>query len=382
MNNASTLLCLVSEQRMQNVIPIFHKHFRFDQIIFVASGEKGQINPRFARIAEDLETALRRHIRCVLWTTPVNPMLPEQTAAVGREVIAQSGGPANIILNFTGGTKPMSIGLYQAGLATGCELIYVDTQKEQIFRYQNGSLRAEPFQLSTITVGQVLALHGKPINAHWTMTKQPSGQERQLTTEIFHSRAQILPQIIRLQNVMRLVPRNAAQEKIIPVKILEEFDVFLPLFEQAGAIRLDGETYVVSHQISQYLDGGWLEQYVAFALQADGRFADVAGNLQLAGVENELDVACTLNGKLAIIECKSGKIDGGEGTKMVNRLRALKESLAGTFGKTFLVTCHDTTRMSRRFLDRANEYVSKVIGVENLAAVEHIIYDEIVRKSR
>ena len=378
----STLLCLVSEQRMQNVIPLFHANFQFSRVILVASGENSRVNPRFARIAEDLAGAVRERAHCILWDAPVDPMVPNQTEAICREVIERYGGAKQVTINFTGGTKPMSIGAYQAGLATGCEMIYIDTQKEQIFCYHNGSLHLEPFQLSSISVSQILALHGKPINPHWTLTKQPNEMERQITQTVFLSRANLLPQLLNLQNVLRVVPRNADQEKNLPVEQTDGFGGLMSLLEQAGAVRRDASTFVIGHRTCQYLDGGWLEQYVAHALSVDGRFADVAGNLQLAGVENELDVACTLNGKLAIIECKSGKIEGGQGTQMVNRLRALKDSLAGTFGKTFLVTCYETTRLSRRFLERAREYVSKVIGFEDLTAVEQIIYDEIAGKQR
>ena len=382
MTSPYTLLCLVSEQRMQNVIPLFHSSFRFDQLILVASGDPNRINPRFARIAEDLENALHDRVRCVMWTIPVDPMVPEETEAACRQILAESGGPEHVVVNFTGGTKPMSIGAYLAGLSAGCEMIYVDTQKEQIFRYQQGSLYAEPFQLSIITVGQVLALHGKPINAYWTQTKQPTEAERAFTRAIFAARQRALPHVLHLQNVLRLSPRNAAQERVVEVDLLEGSGELIALLEQSEDVRREGEKLIIGHRTSQYLDGGWLEQYVAYALREDGRFADVAGNLQLAGVDNELDVACTLNGKLAIVECKSGKMKGGEATEMVNRLRALKDSIAGTFGKTFLVTCHDTSRLSGQFLTRASEYVSKVIGFEHLANVEQVIYEEVALKQR
>lgn len=75
-------------------------------------------------------------------------------------------------------------------------------------------------------------------------------------------------------------------------------------------------------------------------------------------------------------------MEGGEGAIVMNRLRALKDSIAGTFGRTILVTCYDTSRLSNRFLDRAREYVSHVVGLADLDKVECVIYDEIVTKRR
>ncbi len=367
---------------MQNVIPLFQRSFSFDQVALIASGDPGGLNPHFARIAADLRSALRERARCVLWDTPVDPMVPGQTFAACQAAVAALGGPESVLINFTGGTKPMSIGAYQAGLASGCQMIYVDTQIEQIYHYVGGVPRAQPFQLDPITVGQVLAVHGKPINDHWTQSKQPAEFEREVTEAVYRARPGSLRQVLLLQNALRPLPAGANGEKTIPADGLEGAGAFVEQFEQAGEARREGAAWFFSPRLVKYLNGDWLEQYVARALSADGRFSDVAGNLQLAGVENELDVACTLNGKLAIVECKSGKLEKGQGAIMVSRLRALKESLAGTFGKTFLVTCYETRQLSARFLDRAGEYVSSVIGIEQLAEVEQVIYEKVALRQR
>lgn len=382
MKRISTLICLVSEQRMQNLIPLFQRTLHYDRVVLVASAEGDGINPRFMRIAQDLKAALHNRVQWQVWHRPVDPMDPAQTLAVCKDIIFTFGGLGSVTINFTGGTKPMSIGAYQAGLNAGCEILYVDTQKEQIFRYQNGIPCAEPFQLDRITVAQVLTAHGKPINQNWTSTKQPSFVERKITEEIYRTRLQSLPQIILMQKQLRPIPFDSSQEKTIAEESVRKFGELIDLFEQFGELRREGSWIKVSQRMARYFEGNWLEQYVGYALEKDGRFDDVAGNLQLAGIENELDVACTLNGKLAIVECKSGKIEGGEGSSIINRLRALKDSIAGTFGKTILVTCYETNRLSQKFLDRAGEYVSRVVGLGDLAEVERVIYEEVSQKKR
>lgn len=382
MTNLSTLVSLVSEQRMQNVIPLFHRTLHYDQVVLVASSDNGGTNPRFAKIAKDLESALRERAHWVLWDRSVDPMEPSQTLDVCLDIIRAFGGSEATAINFTGGTKPMSIGAYQAGLNSGCEMLYVDTQKEQIFRYRQGIPRAESFDLERITLAQILAAHGKPVNENWTMTKQPSAVERKITEEIFARRSYMLQQAIVMQGLLRPIVFDINQQKHINNDALLNSRELVELLQIYGEAQRDDPWLKISNRMCRYFDGNWLEQYVTLALEKDGRFDDVAGNVQLAGVENELDVACTLNGKLAIVECKSGKMEGGEGAIVMNRLRALKDSIAGTFGRTILVTCYDTSRLSNRFLDRAREYVSHVVGLADLDKVECVIYDEIVTKRR
>ncbi|NMB86855.1 MAG: DUF1887 family protein [Chloroflexi bacterium] len=378
----STLLCLVSEQRMQNAIPLFQTGLHFDQVVLVASKDNGVTNPRFARIAQDLECAFGERARWILWNHPVDPMDPGSTAGVCTQIIDAFGGPDCVTVNFTGGTKPMSIGAYQAGLAGGAPLLYVDTQKEQLYLYQRGAPHSEPFHLEPMTVGQILAAHGKAVNANWTLTRQPSAVERSITEQIYTQRPGSLLQALSMQNLLRRQALDANQEKQIDQAAVEPAAWLAGWLQQAGEARIENDQIKISHCMARYLDGAWLEQYVGLALESDGRFADVAGNLQLAGIENELDVACTLNGKLAIVECKSGKMEKGEGAAVISRLRTLKESLAGTFGKSFLVNCYYTHQLSSRFVERAAEYVSRMICLEDLAEVENIIYNEIAMRRR
>jgi hypothetical protein len=387
----STLLSLVSEQRMQNIIPLFQRGLRFDQVILLASARQGdtagvEVNPRFARIAGDLAAALDGRAGVTLWPRAVDPMLPDSTASACAEIATQLGGAATqlggsaaVTINFTGGTKPMSIGAYQAGLASGAPMLYVDTQQEQILHFAGGAARAEPFALEPIRVAQMLAAHGKPINPSWTHSKQPSAAEEEITRELFARRPGSIGPVLAAQTLLRAQPADADHEKFLPAA---GADWLADALVASGLARPEGAGLRVCMTGLRYLDGGWLEQYVLLVLQRDGRFADVAGNVQLSGIENELDAACTFNGKLGIVECKSGKIEGGVGSATTNRLRALKESLAGTFGKTILVACTPNADMPRRFLDRAREYVSCVAGLEDLGRVEGLIYDAIAARSR
>ena len=378
---ADTLLCLVSDQRMQNIIPLFQKGLSLKQIVLIASSSaKGKINPRYQVIADHLRTALGGQAACSLWEEPVDPVNFAEVKRVCLNAVDHFGGARNVIINITGGTKPMSIGAYQAGFESETAMIYLDTQTECLYHFCGSEQQVEPFDLAPITVRLVLAAHGKQVDEHWTETKQPLPFERQISEEAYGRRPGSLSEINQLQLDLRILPTETKNKALPSSSNLPDW-ILKILFECEQCHEEDGQI-IFSNKAWEYLNGGWLEQYVILALSKDRRFDDVAGNLQIDNIENELDAACTLSGKLAVVECKSGKVKGKEGTAMLNRLRTLKESLGGTFARSVLVVSQPAEQLTPAFKERAGEYVSRIIGAESLGRIEQVIYEELAQKGR
>lgn len=374
----SKLICLLSDQRMQNVIPLFQKGLRYEQVFFIASGEGGKINPRYANIYTDICRALPGLTNWILWQTPVNPMNPQSTCSSCNQIIEANGGEG-FTINFTGGTKPMSIGAYLAGVQAGATLLYVDTQKEQIYQYHSDETTVAPFDLKRITVRQALTLHHRIIDEKRTAANDVPAREMMLEEEVYSRRPNSFQSLLNLHTQIKRALSTPNGERGIPFHVAKMSPWFFEVLDEIGWLTKKDNMVWIHQKAVEQINGKWLERYVYAALKKDGRFMDVLANVQIAEVENEIDVACTLNGKLAIMECKSGIMDG-QGT--LNRLRALKDSMAGAFGKSFLVTCRNQKNLGQVFLKRAQEYVSRIIGLEELGSVEEIVYQDMARKQR
>lgn len=368
-----TLLCLLSDQRMQNVLPLYQRGQHFDRVIMLASrDETGRVNPRFESIAQELRLALGDRAELALHPQAVDPMDPASTEAACRALVRANGGPECVTINFTGGLKPMSIGAYQAGLAEGAPMIYVDTQAEQMVHYQGGRLRIEAFNLAKIGVETVLLAHGRPVNQRGTASLRKPEFEI-MAEKLFVDVPASLPALLKFQEFIKSTQLSPEGEVVLQVHHEKSMPTLFNDMLAFGMARASGNLFYLNTTAVAFINGGWLESFVYLCLQQAGGFMDVACRLKVAGIDNELDVACTLNGKLGVIECKSGSLKGPVGQSALNRLRALKETLGGTFGRSFLIVASLEENLSADFIRRANEYVSRVIYLNELEQTPAII---------
>ncbi|MBN2452284.1 MAG: DUF1887 family protein, partial [Lentisphaeria bacterium] len=161
--NDTTLIHLVSQQTMQNLLPILALRPR--KVVQVLSGHS-----RFPAVARDLERALDRVAlasaggapRPECETVPVPGTSPgiEQTAKVLHGV---ADANPDCILNITGGTKLMSIAAWQVATGRDKPWLYCDTQMQRFVCTPHPQLSGvPPFDrvVASLTVDVVMAAHG------------------------------------------------------------------------------------------------------------------------------------------------------------------------------------------------------------------------------
>ncbi len=361
---------------MQQIIPLLQRTKYFNKLVFIASGKGGRADPHFVRIAADIGAAINDSVEWYMFDEAVDPMAPHSVAAVVSRAIEANGGSQEVVVNITGGTKPMSIGAYLAAADMAVPRLYVDTQNEKLFLYQGKEVITEIFDLRPITVRQYLYAHGREIDEKATQKLAFSEAESGIAKAILDCRPESLTWMMVMRSQAFHAPMNKSGEKRIQERLWRPLQKMVCALQNAGWLRQEKGEYLLSVPGFHFLEGGWLEAYVYTALKESGRFMDVVGRVHTTGDENEIDVACTLNAKLGIIECKSSAF---QGQAILNRLLALKETLAGTFGKTFFVTSRYPDRLSEVNQLRAAEYISRLIGMDELAYVEGVIYKTMVR---
>lgn len=278
----------------------------------------------------------------------------------------------------------MSIGAFQAGLESCARMLYVDTQAEQIFHYQDGQPTSQPFDLQPLQALPFLRLHGRQVDpvcmAQNRLTLDRT--EESLARLILNRRPHSLPAVVRLRERVLKAPPIGEGGRGLPLSAQRACPWLCDALRQVGYASYDQDQLILDVGAVKFLDGGWLEAYTYLALRQSRALVDVVCRLKLSGVENELDVACTLNAKLGVIECKSGSLKGPTGQAALNRLRALRDSLGGVFGKAFLIIGQNSADLPEVFQRRAAEYVSRIIGLEDLHRVEDLVQEEMSRKRR
>lgn len=389
MTTQSIYLCLVSVQRMQNILPLFQQGAGYDRVVMIASGTPtGGIAPRFREIATSMQEAMQDQQRWVweLHPDPVDPMDPSSTAEACRKIIQRAGESARITINVTGGTKPMSIGAYIAAMeAQGA--LYVDTEAERIYTHlpsnRGGGVNAEPFDLRCIPVALHLEIHGKKLKTDKTGEKLSPTIDHWLS---LFSNSQNLGQTIRdVHELMTDKPGLVLDEDNsyhiqLPHKNLDA--AFTQQLVDLGLAREMNGDLVIYNNAQRFLNGRWLEAYVWDKLDQTGQCMDICKNLEVIGIANELDVACTVHGKLGVVECKTGSLKGKEGQNVLNKLMAIKDGLGGIFAKSFLVITNSEKESTEEFKKRANEYGATIIFRDQLENAGNIIIDKLSSRRR
>lgn len=156
------VISLVSEQRMQNIIPVFQAGMDIEKMWLVRSTEADTQESRFSK-------ALQNTVECLQTTIPVklaDPSIGAYGIAETQQLIAdliREESPDRAIVNFTGGTKCMSIGAYLAAQDARVPALYVDTANEKLIWFdQDGQVRQDEFDLARrLTVDIYLRANGQ-----------------------------------------------------------------------------------------------------------------------------------------------------------------------------------------------------------------------------
>jgi hypothetical protein len=357
----ATLIALVSQQRMQNIIPVFQKGAYFEQTWLVRSSDADDISSRFWQAQEDTKQALSSNTRVCLAEPSVGAYEIEHTRQIVSKIIADAQG--DVVVNFTGGTKCMSVGAYLAAQSAGVTAIYVDTANEKtVWFYPDGRVEEEGFELGgRLTVRIYLQANNRRVDDERT-------ERNRLPQKYFKTAQELLSLWPACRDTLHALEVAISKNHTVPDEQVSQptIDVLL----RHGLVERTPDGWRSSRTGRNFLGGKWLDAMTYNLLAESGLFDDVQAELRLSGVENELDVMITKNGQLAVIECKSGDLGG---QTMLNKLQAIRSGL-GTFARAFFVTSRNRAQLDKDFADRARQYgFGSIITAETLLQVASLV---------
>lgn len=308
---------------------------------------------------------------------PFNPVeITHSASEVLRKIAADGVDSEPVVLNYTAGTKPMSIAFYSVFKEAGSRLLYIDTQQETCWWTERDEIKEELLQVK-LNIPEVLSLRSGAI----------SGQEqeniidtlREMTLWIYeqktmpgnrHSKFQKwLFTCVKLQLELNNANKKSKLEhwkpEITHGPISIEYDS-----AKAACMLVSFNSTVFPYRKKEfwlnYFTGGWFEHYVFIMLKRSGAYDDIRCNIRLKTndqknplIKNEIDVIAVKNGIPLFVECKTGLVN----QKSITNLKAVTEIYGGRYGEAVLVALNP--KIDPAILEKMEDYGIHLIGGSN-----------------
>lgn len=394
-----TLIHLVSQQTMQNLLPLLALHPR--RVVQVRSADP-RFDPATRRLQRAAETLLDSISPIEFSEVRLEEPSPsmESTCNMLEDVLTRHPGS---VLNLTGGTKPMSIGAFMAARKTGCPVLYCDTQSGSFH-----SLNAEaPLPglsgfhdaARILTVEAVLTAHGCDPEGIISVTPEETEVEFGRQVGVLQDRdpeamaglsgrlhAQLHPGGKRIRK-SQIDPVLA---KGLPSPSSDLEHAFFEAAREAGWIEARGERYVYRMQgdtlkpegriraalkILKALTGGWFEYLIYDRMRASGRFGDLRMEVQSSGRTNRAMGENDLMGidlerlGLVFVSCKVSDAYLNKPLEHTFATRQRSLEFGGAFAQTIFCFHHFTDPNKERIMRDACRAVHArlLVGSPNFA---------------
>lgn len=366
-----TLVCLLSDQHVPNTLAV--QALWPNRIILVVTQRmrKNRQEHFFQEALKSLNIPL----------VPELVELPEgidNSFSALKKLFQDKITPRNeqdqLLLNLTGGTKPMSIALYEAFREfPGTEFYYMDLRKNEVI--QNFLTGEEICVSRPISMKAFLAGYGYEIKKdmgkvngaetfarkHWKLTQLLA----KLAAEKNFSLWRDAKKAAEFLNNWG----KPTKKKPLPDGLLQPFNeelayeianMFGLSVNSSNQLRGELDSYAVA-----YLSGGWLEEFVWHILseqKAKLGMADVHLGMVVGKEDtNEWDVSFIRQNTLHVVECKTGWQK--QMTENTYKLFSVAKQITALKIKTFLVSNSPNLEKVR---DRAEQLNTRLIGAKEI----------------
>lgn len=351
-------VCLVSEHLVPNIIFIMHKPTRPTHVVLI-------VTPQMVGKADHLTRIINREGVSV--ENVVVDAYDYENVWLQVAEFVESHAAHSIALNITGGTKLMSLAVFDVFREKDLPIFYVDTFNQKIRhlgRHQHdedlpnilkSSALLQAYEYGVIKKGAV-DLPKKWGDVAFELRRNNHRWERH----------------VRKLNGIVAEMRKSKVLNVDAERVALMNDFMSLLAEHELVTRYADRVEFVNEKALEFINGGWLEDEVyriVAGLRPKLSIRDLSKNVEIrrANVPNELDVIFTANNQLHIIECKTKSFDHGEdASASVYKLSALRDDLGGSFVKAMLVSYRQLpVHMINRCRTNKIEFIDKS-GLSNI----------------
>jgi hypothetical protein len=385
----TTMVSLISEQTVPNILAIWH--FQPERLLFVST-EKMEREQKVRDILATVNCRLKKTYKIGENTQSIIVLEDSLLQCLRKlEEWIQGKEDERFIINLTGGTKLMSIAVFEFFKNYESKMIYIPINKnEYISPFPIRSPKQPKPLADRLTVDEYLRAYGL-VMVNPDKVKRCIESANRLK-EVTYWMADHYPALSDLMACFGQQLRDKRDKKSFScvmdynVKNQEE-SAFFERFH----FRKDGNTYskpLTKDEIG-YLTGGWLEDYCfhcVAALQGKG-VDDVVLNINIRnaqGRENEFDIIFTAGNALYTIECKSLEQYHDKKFDVLYKIGALQREF-GLRVQSFLVTTYSqiidkaTGQIMPHIQERAEQFQTQIIGLDHLMDLKTILEKRLSR---
>ena len=340
---ATILISLISEQTTPNLLLI--KEFQHvDKHVFITTPEMEEKNK-----SEHLRQAAGLADKAVEKVQVEADSLIDVEHKLEKLKFADAD---HFLVNITGGTKLMSIGVYNFFRNLSSEMFYIDIRKHTFRKVFPVVKQKSPLSLAEYLTSYGLAIqNSEDINQ---LVRDPS-----FTISFYKKYLSFSDFDHSLLSALR-----ANRRKTIPLDETES-----TMLQKRWGFRLENKSFLDKNEI-RYLTGEWFEEYVYYwmktFLKLDESQIGTGVSIKRHDVENEFDVLFYNNHTLSVIECKTALWDSSGKRNFLNDTLYKLDALRKDFGlrvKPYLFTLAERGPLNYNVREHHEER-AKLIGVE------------------
>lgn len=364
------IVSLVSDQTIPNVLFIKEKHFA-DKYYFIST-EKMERNYASNNILNALKLLDKKEDVVEIIEVVEDSLLDIDEKLVNKLLIEDDD---DVLVNITGGTKIMSLGVYNFFSRNGAADIYYipigKNEVRQIFPLRKN--RHFPLESRT-TLFEYLAAYGVTVNDKSFASKNKLLKKEENTKLLFHHFIGEKRKELFI-NAEEIRKNNFRGKRIRRNNEAESFVFANAQFFTDYGVVFENEQ-VISDKETKYLTGEWFEEFLYPKIKRilNKNHEEIGMGVQLVknGAPNEYDIIFTHNNSLYVIECKTDISDNEEGkisylfTNTLYKAATLKKEF-GLWVNYYLFAMNDFSKLKEEQRNRANLLGIKLVGLEVLA---------------
>lgn len=377
-------LCLVSDQPIPNLLPVVNMATRPDKVVLAVTADMQR-----KRKDKYLKKVLGNYVKDIEELQIEDPYDIQKCCKIFvewllKQIKANPG--AEICLNTTGGTKPMSLGAVSAFWSdtdVDRKVFYVDRNRLIYFNNEIEVVNLE----NKLTLSDIIGLHGGTINY-----EEPEVKWEKFSDTMF---SEPRKWAVALSTLNRYATGAANDpEGVYEVdleKVPKNWNKMIDLLCENGIIVNDESCQFIqfsSEEARRFANGGWIEQKVfsiAQSLQED--ISDIKMNVMVSRGNNinELDIAGVYKNSLLIIECKTQRFSTDDQDKdpinqAIYKLNYLKDPANGLGGLKTIAILVSFLPVPPHAKERARKNGMILFDQKDIPNLKHRLQEELSKK--
>jgi hypothetical protein len=378
----TTHILLISKQAVPNLVPLLDPQIKPQKAILIVSKDMQQR-------AKWLKSVLQKQaIQCVIKEIDNAYDIKHMQDTV-INLILNNHENEQLILNATGGTKPMSIAAYEEFRVEGLPIYYVHPESDELIWLHDKETQNHQIA-DKVKLDNFLLAHGAQVTA--LEQHKPREKDLELAKKIINQVSYFAKAISQLNYLAQSAEKTLLSlpiENVINLQTAPFYDL-IDMFERDGYLtEREGKLKFKSKKNQFHVNGGWLEGWVYNQVRElkknNVNIQESASNLKIERdlgrgkpVPNEIDTAFLYNNRLHLIECKTRRLAGNESTTAdtLYKMDSLKPIMGGLQARGMLVSLLNVDDKARSRAAELNIKICAGEQVKNLST--HIM--EMIKK--